>query len=196
LYFTLNLDDNCNETTWEINAASGLTLYNGGPYNCDPNGGGTQADSIVQDTFYLFGYECYNLKIMDSGNNGFSGNGSWELKDFNNDLICSGSGDFGNLSVQEFYVENDISKIEGQINNTSFSHLAPYPNPCIRQHPVNIPLTNLDKYLQVFNLEGKIIREENLNDLNHLLTLEGLSKGMFFIKINGEKTRNYKLIVY
>lgn len=196
LYFTLNLDDNCYETTWEINAASGLTLYSGGPYNCDPNGGGTQANSIIKDTFYLFGYECYNLKIMDSGNNGFSANGSWELKDFNNDLICSGSGDFGNSSEQEFYVENDISKLEEQVNKPTLSYLIPYPNPCMSQYPINIPLTNRDQYLRVFNIEGEIIREESLNNLNHLLTIEGLSKGIFFIKIIGEETRNYKLIVY
>ena len=189
LYFTLNLDDNCNETTWEINAASGLTLYNGGPYNCDPNGGGLQANSVVQDTFYLFGYECYNLKIMDSGNNGLLGNGAWELKDYNSDIICTGSGNFGNVSEQEFYVQNNISKIKEQNLEPLHSYLNPYPNPCMRQNLVNIPIIKLDKTIQIFNLEGEIIVEENLKYSTYNFTINSLTKGMYFIKIMGENKK-------
>ena len=77
LYLSIDLDDQCQETTWELNANSGLTLYQGGPYDCDPNGGGNQANATIKDTFYLFAYECYEFIINDAGGNGLN-NGSWD----------------------------------------------------------------------------------------------------------------------
>ena len=104
LYLSIDLDDQCQETTWELNATSGLTLYQGGPYDCDPNGGGNQANATIKDTFYLFAYECYEFILNDSGGNGLN-NGSWELTDYNGNQIVQGSGNFGNQSIHSFLLK-------------------------------------------------------------------------------------------
>ena len=195
LYLSIDLDDQCQETSWELNANSGLTLYQGGPYDCDPNGGGNQANATIKDTFYLFAYECYEFIINDAGGNGLN-NGSWELTDYNGNQIVQGSGNFGNQSIHSFFIENDISnteEIESSIEEYNTGY--PDPNPSSENGIIYIPTYENDMKLKVFDFYGKLLLEKETALQN--VELKGLKNGIYFISITNQKKaiRNFKVIV-
>ena len=193
LYLELNVDDQCQEINWELNASSGLTLYQGGPYDCDGNGGGTQANSTIRDTFYLFPYECYDFVLNDAGGNGIS-SGSWQISDYNGNQVIQGGGNFGSQSLQSFFIENDISNLEKDKNENNRA-APPYPNPALINETIHIPVLRSDFELTIIDVYGKIIQthqsafpENNINNL---------SKGVYFITISNHQnlSRNFKIIV-
>ena len=51
LELKLILDDYCMETYWTVKDSDDSTWYNVGPYDCNPNGGGAQANELVNDSF-------------------------------------------------------------------------------------------------------------------------------------------------
>ena len=195
LYLSIDLDDQCQETTWELNATSGLTLYQGGPYDCDPNGGGNQANATIKDTFYLFAYECYEFILNDAGGNGLN-NGSWELTDYNGNQIVQGSGNFGNQSIHSFFIENDISNTEEiESSMEEYNTGYPYPNPSFENGIIYIPTYENDMKLKVFDFSGKLLLEKETALQN--VELKGLKNGIYFISITNQKKaiRNFKVIV-
>ena len=195
LYLSIDLDDQCQETTWELNANSGLTLYQGGPYDCDPNGGGNQANATIKDTFYLFAYECYEFIINDAGGNGLN-NGSWELTDYNGNQIVQGSGNFGNQSIHSFFIENDISNTEEiESSMEEYNTGYPYPNPSSENGIIYIPTYENDLNLKVYDFSGKLLLEKETALQN--VELKGLKNGIYFISITNQKKaiRNFKVIV-
>ena len=195
LYLSIDLDDQCQETTWELNANSGLTLYQGGPYDCDPNGGGNQANATIKDTFYLFAYECYEFIINDAGGNGLN-NGSWELTDYNGNQIVQGNGNFGNQSIHSFFIENDISNTEEiELSMENYNTGYPYPNPGSENGTIYIPTYENDMKLKVFDFYGKLLLEKETALQN--VELKGLKNGIYFISITNQKKaiRNFKVIV-
>ena len=42
--------------------------------------------------------------------------GSWEISDYYGNQVIQGSGNFGNQSLQSFFIENDISNLEEDRN--------------------------------------------------------------------------------
>ena len=195
LYLSIDLDDHCQETSWELNAASGLTLYQGGPYDCDPNGGGNQANTTIKYTFYLFAYECYEFILNDAGGNGLN-HGTWELTDYNGNQIVQGSVNFGNQSIQSFFIENDISnKEEIESSMEEFNTDYPYPNPVHENGTIYIPTYVNDLKLKLFDFSGKLLLEKETALQN--LELKGLKNGIYFISITNQKKaiRNFKVIV-
>ena len=191
LYLELNVDDQCQEINWELNASSGLTLYQGGPYDCDGNGGGTQANSTIRDTFYLFPYECYDFVLNDAGGNGIS-SGSWQISDYYGNQVIQGSGNFGSQSLQSFFIENDISNIEKVKNNRS---TPPYPNPALINETIHIPVLRSDFELSIIDVYGKIKQTHQTSFPEN--TINNLSKGVYFITISNHQnlSRNFKIIV-
>ena len=185
LYLSIDLDDQCQETTWELNANSGLTLYQGGPYDCDPNGGGNQANATIKDTFYLFAYECYEFIINDAGGNGLN-NGSWELTDYNGNQIVQGSGNFGNQSIHSFFIENDISNMK-EIESSMEEYYTgyPYPNPSSENGIIYIPTYENDLNLKVYDFSGKLLLEKETALQN--VELKALKNGIYFISITNQK---------
>ena len=191
LYLELNVDDQCQEINWELNASSGLTLYQGGPYDCDGNGGGTQANSTIRDTFYLFPYECYDFVLNDAGGNGMN-SGSWQISDYNGNQVIQGGGNFGSQSLQSFFIENDISNFEEDKNDRSEF---PYPNPAHINEPIHIPVLRSDFELFIVDIYGKIIQTHQATYPEN--TIKNLTKGIYFFTISNHQnlSRNFKIIV-
>ncbi len=193
LYLELNVDDQCQEINWELNASSGLTLYHGGPYDCDGNGGGTQANSTIRDTFYLFPFECYDFVLNDAGGNGMT-SGSWEISDYNGNQVIQGGGNFGSQSLQSFFIENDISSIdESKIKNERST--LPYPNPCLENEIIYVPILRTDNELNIYDLSGKLIQNQKTSYPEN--KIRGLTKGIYFFSIqnNQKLKRKFKVIV-
>ena len=119
----LILDDYCLETYWTVKDSQDSIWYNEGPYNCNPSGGGSQANSTIIKDIYLDESECYTFELNDYYGDGLGGalwggsDGSWTLKDLNNIIISQGQGDFGYSINQSFYVTQSIASSISTIEN-------------------------------------------------------------------------------
>ncbi len=192
LILTLNLDDNCNETTWEIIASSGLILYNGGPYNCNPNGGGTDANTTINETLNLLPFECYEFKIMDSGSNGMGSNGSWTITDFNNYSVITGNGNFGVSLIESFYINNEMTSSR----NITNQNIKLFPNPAKVNQRIELNSTLKIDNIKLYNSIGQLLTIENETiDNNKLLSFSINQKGLHFIVIEAKKERIIKKII-
>jgi hypothetical protein len=191
LTLTLNLDDNCSETTWEVTAPSGLVLYSGGPYNCDPNGGGVDANTTVNEMLNLFLFECYEFKIMDSGSNGMGNNGSWTITDFNNVSIVSGNGNFGSSLSESFYINNEVTDIK---NNADIENII-FPNPAKINQTINLNYMKQPESIRLFDSKGQLVKND-LVTFSFKNTFQIHQKGLYFVvSSNKNETLIKKIIV-
>ncbi|MDA0178192.1 MULTISPECIES: M43 family zinc metalloprotease [Mesoflavibacter] len=175
--FELIPDDYGSETTWEFRDSSNTILYSGGPY--------TNNDSTpVNDTFTVTIGECYTFTINDSFGDGICcayGNGSYELRTDNNDVIFAGGAfdnqenvvvSVNNLSVDSFSLANTISI---------------YPNPTTDVLNIKATNNNLPESYKVYNMLGQLVASKTiLNDSDLAVSTSNYSNGMYFIKIEKE----------
>ena len=98
LSLTVVLDVYGTENTWRILNSNGDIVESGGPYQ-DGQQGTVITESICLPT------GCYTLNFMDSygDGQGFT-NGSYTLRDQNNVILATASGNWGNLSSTAFCV--------------------------------------------------------------------------------------------
>jgi len=92
--FALTLDNYPAETTWTLRNSAGTPVYAGGPYN--------QAGVTINQTFNLPPAAGYQFTINDSFGDGICcgyGNGSFSLRDNQNELIASGGAFGANFSI-------------------------------------------------------------------------------------------------
>ena len=133
LTLELLLDDYCLETYWTVKDSQDSVWYNEGPYDCNPTGGGSQANTTIIKNIYLNESECYTFELNDYYGDGLGGSlwggsdGSWTLKDLNNLIISQGQGDFGYSINQSFYVTQSITSSINTIHNNEQIHV--FPNP-------------------------------------------------------------------
>jgi len=177
LHLTLNTDDWSQETSWEFKKLDGTVIASSrGLYN------GTSDDfNTFNESFNINLNECYEFKINDSYGDGIccsSGNGSYVLKDDDDNIIASG-GDYG-LGESTF-----ISNIVLNTNDYLKNNLSLFPNPVTNQ--LNIKLTQAnylpDNY-EIFNLLGQSISKKKINAFTDLsIDTSALSEGMYVIKI-------------
>tara|TARA_Y100000589_G_C27196601_1_gene647121 strand:- start:5540 stop:7588 length:2049 start_codon:yes stop_codon:yes gene_type:complete len=192
LTLTLNLDDFCNETTWKITAPSGLILYSGGPYNCDPSGGGVDANTTINQILNLFLFECYEFTIIDSGGNGMGANGSWTIKDFTNATIVNGNGNFGNTISESFYINNEVTSL----SNIKNEDVVLYPNPVQSNQEIEIKHSDKINNIRVFNSKGQLLNKTesvNYNSNRNSITIN--QSGIYFMIIETKNERLIKKII-
>jgi len=83
--------------------------------------------------------------------------------------------------------------ITGIENNSILSQINLYPNPT--EGHLNIEGANGATY-ELFDNSGIVLQNGNINTQNEVITVEGLSKGIYFIKlIKGEAAIVEKIIV-
>ena len=188
LYLSIDLDDHCQETSWELNAASGLTLYQGGPYDCNPNGGGNQAnDTVIQD-IYIDANECYTFELIDDYGDGMSAStyggtdGEWILTDYNGVTLMQGQGNFGSSITADVHI---ITAIPSNIvhQNSPNVDVSIYPNPFIgeTQVAVNNQLNQFN--YQILDAQGRIVKSGHANQNPFTLYSKNLSTGIYWLKI-------------
>ena len=197
IYLELNLDENCAETSWDIKSQSGLTLHSGGPYNCDPNGGGVQSNTTIQDTLYLLLFECYSFNIYDANGDGLSNgnNGSWELKDQNGLIISSGIGNFGFQDSSEFYINSEITSNSSLIDKKQSVKI--FPNPTNNKATIEILNSqSLIVDISIFDLRGNLIfMDKDIRSSSYLIKNTAWSKGTYIVKIKMNDEIIHELIV-
>ena len=158
-------DDYGSETTWTFEDENGTVLYQGGPY----------ADNItVNETFDVNNNACYTFTIEDSFGDGICcqyGQGSYELKTVNGDLIQQG-GNFDDAEITKLGVETNLSTAGFDVNSLKI-----YPNPFSDLLYIHSGFDNLN--LVIYDITGK----EILKSSDTQIDLSAVANGIYFIKI-------------
>ena len=181
---TLLLDDYPTETSWSIKNSNGTTLYSGGNY--------TSADknTTITESFYLANTDCYRFELNDSYGDGLGAgqwggtDGNWSLKDENNVVISSGSGDFGDQVIGKFNLLTTPASVE----ENAIEGLNIYPNPFTTNATVTFQTANATEVvIEVVNMLGEIVSSENLGEVygvqNYILNGAELENGIYMVNV-------------
>ena len=201
LTLELLLDDYCLETYWTVKDSQDSIWYNEGPYNCNPTGGGSQANTTIIKDIYLDESECYTFELNDYYGDGLGGSlwggsdGSWTLKDFNNVIISQGQGDFGYSINQRFYVTQSIASSINNIENSN-GQIFIFPNPFKNSTSVEIKNTRGPFNLEIFDISGRIIKTFNSNSNKFEINNINASSGIYWLRIkNKSNFKPIKLVI-
>ncbi len=139
------LDDNPQETSWQLKNSNGDVIQEGGPYS-DPGG-------MVLEQFEISSSDCYRLEVFDSGNDGMCcdhGTGYYAVIYGNNQTAFEG-GQFDSIDRNEFSYD-----IVGVNEFKSYSNVSLGPNPVNGTLHVNFVLQKeAPVSLSVYDLLGK-----------------------------------------
>lgn len=201
LTLELLLDDYCLETYWTVKDSQDSIWYNEGPYNCNPTGGGSQANTTIIKDIFLDESECYTFELNDYYGDGLGGSlwggsdGSWTLKDFNNVIISQGQGDFGYSINQLFYVTQSIASSINNIENSN-GQIYIFPNPFKNSTSVEIKNTRGPFNLEIFDMSGRIIKTFNSNSNKFEINNINASSGIYWLRIkNKSNFKPIKLVI-
>ena len=106
LTLEISTDRYPSETTWEITDALGNKKASGGPYS--------EKEKLYTETLYLPNGDNYKFTIFDSYGDGICcgyGNGSYFLKDIENQTIISGTETLKSSENKEFNIETPVSQV-------------------------------------------------------------------------------------
>lgn len=186
MFFEIDLDCYGSEVTWEVRADGATSsLFEGGPYTDD-----APAGLSVTEEFCLAN-GCYELEMYDSWGDGMAANGvgsctvdgDYNLNDYygNNFVTMGADPDYGDGVVHDFCISS-VGVEENALNGA----IGIYPNPTSGE--LNIMNNDSDlriNSLEVVNALGEIIFiENNLSDGNHVINLNNVSEGVYFVKLN------------
>ena len=147
------------------------------------------ANTQFRDTL-TFNNGCYIFKVTDTDDDGIDfwansdGSGMARFREIGATWIKSFEGDFGRFIHHEFRVEDALSNSEmDDINITIF------PNPTTDEIIVIGDLKDASKLILSNNI-GKVVSITNINknSSNHKIDIRNLSKGIYFISIDDNKT--------
>jgi hypothetical protein len=189
VYLYLKLDDNPEETSYELKNSSGTVLYTGGPY--------TVPNAFMKDTFELALNDCYTFIIYDQGGNGLTSPGYFTLRQSNYAIIYENSVFSESGEMVEFSV--NLTGIAEQEDLT----FDVYPNPVKDYTLVHFNLKGDESVeLVIYNLVGKQVFESGLESYgpgNHSIKVEAahLQTGIYFVNLRiGDQMFTRKITRY
>jgi hypothetical protein len=184
----LKLDNNPQETTWELKNSQGTVLYSGGPY--------TQAGGFVIEQFQLGQTDCYRFFIYDSGGDGLVGSGVYKLAYQGSNIFAEGSS-FGSKDEVQFSIA--YTGIDEPIAHHG---VTVSPNPSAGFTTVGFALTEPQTVSFILlNIQGKKIIEKNAGVFNagdnaFRIDLTGYEPGIYLLKVElGGKQSFHKLFL-
>ncbi|MFU8844094.1 MAG: T9SS type A sorting domain-containing protein [Bacteroidales bacterium] len=184
----LKLDNNPQETTWELKNSQGTVLYSGGPY--------TQAGGFVIEQFQLGQTDCYRFFIYDSGGDGLVGSGVYKLAYQGSNIFAEGSS-FGSKDEVQFSIA--YTGIDEPIAHHG---VTVSPNPSAGFTTVGFALTEPQTVsFMLLNIQGKKIIEKNVGVFNagdsaFRIDLTGYEPGIYLLKVElGGKQSFHKLFL-
>ena len=213
LYLTINddvtspitlellLDDYCLETFWSVKDSQDSVWYSGQNYNCNPSGGGAQANTTITEIMFLDPNDCYTFELNDYYGDGLGASvwngtdGNWIIKDLNNIVIGQGQGDFGFIVEYSFLVGQSVvtNVIENQFSNAG---IAVYPNPFNESTTVKIQNIDGPHTIEVFDISGRIVKSLTTNSNEFTLENISSSRGVYWLIVKNQSTlKPVKLII-
>ena len=176
----VNSSTQVSESSWEFFDNNENSIYASGDLI---------SNTQFRDTL-TFDNGCYVFKITDTDDDGFDfwanndGGGMARFREIGASWLKSFDGDFGRFIHHEFRVEDALSNSEiNDINITIF------PNPATNEIIVIGDLANSSKLILTDNI-GRIVSAINIdkNNNTHKIDIRNLSKGIYFISIDNNKT--------
>jgi len=170
------LDDNPEETTWEVLDDMGTVVYSGGPYST-PGG-------IVEESFILDNNACYQFYFYDAGGNGLTDN-FFALFHGGGTIILRGVGNFGSSIGTDFQTDDDVSVPEIAFETDA----KVYPNPFSNYTNVVVSTNQVSHIkLNVYNILGGMVyqSDEGMHPAGEnkiRISGEGLENGIYFVQI-------------
>lgn len=190
IHLYLKLDDNPEETTWELKNSAGDVMYSGGPY--------ANPGLFVQETFALTEDDCYTFYIYDEGGNGIESPGFFKLMDGSFGMIYENNAFSTANESMQFAI--DLVGIENPATNKSFNV---YPNPFNDFTNVQFTLNEKSEVeVAMYNVIGKQVYHSDLQTLNAgqqniLIDASKLDSGIYFITlIKGGEISSQKVTLY
>ncbi len=203
LRFELKLDWYCLETYWTIKDDQDSIWYNEGPYDCLPLGGGNQANNTIISNINLSPNKCYTFELHDQYGDGMSANnydtalanGNWLLKDFNENIILQGEGNFGDYISTDFFIDSSIFSSNLILQNDRHKIKA-QPNPFKMNTLIKIEGSKPPFEIEILDINGRIvyysIKEKNTFSIDK----NDISNGIYWLKIkNQPKLSPLKLVI-
>lgn len=180
--FNILTDRFASETSWTFSDSNG-TVIASRPQNFYAN------NTSYTETLNIIPGECYEFVLLDSAQDGICcgfGNGSYELRTDNNDLIFSG-GQFGAAETTLFAIDDTAS----ETTLDTFSIQA-FPNPT--SGIMNLE-TDRDAKVSVFTISGKMITSSEVVSGSNAIDLSQYASGVYFIKVTAENASTVLKVV-
>ncbi len=178
----IKLDNNPDEITWEITDEYGAIVFSGGPY--------TQAGATINEQLVFENSGCYLFKIFDTGGDGLLAPGFFALYYGSGTQVIVGS-QFGSMQQGQFHVDGYV----GNAENLSLQKVEIYPNPCQDRAVIVFDTFVLGEInIEIVNTTGQVVKTFVVNNLDvadktSVLTLDGLNKGIYLIRIKTENSQ-------
>lgn len=168
-----------------------VTDFNGNVVYSNEN---LSANAVYHDTLELEN-GCYNVKVLDLGNNGLSywaypdqGNGFFQVRPMTGPVINFGT-DFGR-EINFSFVIGGYTNI-GQHANPLEVFIFPNPSYDI----VHIESNQIFNKLVLYDLSGRILINKDINDFNSTINLKDFANGVYFMDIISEHNRIRKKVI-
>jgi hypothetical protein len=201
LTLELLLDDYCLETFWTVKDSQDSIWYSEGPYDCNPSGGGNQANTTIIKDIYLEENDCYTFELNDVYGDGLSASlwngtdGNWTLEDLNGNVVSQGQGDFGFITANSFYVSQSTPSFINEENSSKLKVIV-YPNPFSKTTTVKIISGKGPYLLDIFDISGRVVKSLSSNEEEFLLNGFNASSGIYWLKIkNQSNLKPIKLVI-
>lgn len=185
----LLLDDNPEETSWELLDSDGNVLYSGGSY--------TTPNLFMIETFTLNETDCYSFIIYDEEGDGLTGSGLYKLAYASPPIIFAQGTDFGFEEQVQFGIG-----LTGEEEFVVGTGIEVYPNPTDQKATVSFELLKSQTVeMKVFNSVGAMVYATEVKAYSagkHILKFdrEGLTSGIYYINLMiGESVEVRKLII-
>jgi len=184
----IKLDNNPEETTWEITNADDDVVFEGGPYDT-PNG-------FISQTLEFDLTDCYKFTIHDAGENGISLPGFFSLFKGSTQILTGSN--FGAEASQMFLGETTVGTTEVDMDVT----VNVYPNPVSGNGMISFFLPQQsDVIIDITNQLGQkisTVSQEVLAAGQHEIAFStnGLPQGFYFINVKiGEEMNIHKISI-
>ena len=193
------------ETYWEVRGPGNQLIASGGNTDVGANGGGAGGanatdpgayanETTINETIQLDGDGCYSFLIVDAYGDGICcgyGDGSYELRDANNNVMASG-GEFGDDEEKDFGMVGGLAISEFETGQFSL-----FPNPTSGLTEImfakNSPLTGT---LSVSDISGRSIQNIVLsNESRKTIDLRSYESGIYLVTVSTSEYNSTKRLI-
>jgi hypothetical protein len=191
VYLFIKLDQNPEETTWDLKKSNGDIMFSGGPYS--------EPDAFIKDTLFIGNTDCYTFTMYDAGGDGLTGvNGGYSLRQSDFSLIYENN-DF----------ESDEESMQFAVNFVSVPEISAkdgftvYPNPFKEYTNVSFTLKEAENVsLKIFNVIGEMVfssqnEMKGAGSQNLLIDTRNYKPCIYFVNLSiGDQLYSKKISTY